>query len=36
MGDIACGEQRFEGHQQLDINAADITHGYACYLIYSF
>jgi hypothetical protein len=31
MRDIACGEQGFEGHQQLDINAADITYGYACY-----
>jgi hypothetical protein len=31
MGDIAGGEQGFKGHQQLEINAADITHGYACY-----
>jgi hypothetical protein len=31
MGDIAGGEQGFEGHQQFEINAADITHRYACY-----
>jgi hypothetical protein len=36
MRDIAFGEQGFEGHQKLDIDAADITHGYACYCIYSF
>jgi hypothetical protein len=31
MRDIAFGQQRFKGHQQLDIDTADITHGYACY-----